>query len=79
MKTTAITVDDLARAIAYRWRSERSDGSMSVEQYAEGIVLGRDAHVRWQDRMFATERMPALDLAAIGAAVVRERNRRVSR
>ncbi len=51
------TVDDIARAIAYHWRGRRYDGSLDAKEYAEGIVEGRDAHVRWQDRAFAEERL----------------------
>lgn len=51
------TVDEIARAIAYHWRSRRYDGVLNAREYAEGIVEGRDAHIRWQDRMFAEERM----------------------
>ena len=37
--------------------SRRYDGILNAREYAEGIVEGRDAHIRWQDRMFAEERM----------------------
>lgn len=74
---TQPTVDDIARAIAHHFRSTRSDGSLTPTEYAYGIVNGRDAQVRWPDRMLAGERYATLPLAEIAAAVVRYRAAKV--